>query len=79
MSAANPFFGQSVISIAKQSKEIVASFPNWGMLDEAEFIRVLTARLVKRGIKPGAVTINRLQQADGVSPTYWTIKIVSNI
>ncbi len=75
MSAANPFFGQSVISIDSGKKEVVGSFPNWGVMEEDQFRNALWDRIASRLTKPFVMNISRLEKVGGPDPTFWVIKL----
>ena len=75
MSASNPFFGQSVVSVDNTARAIIASFPNWGIMDEDGFQAVLIARLNQRGVKVGLEGVQRLKENGTVDPTFWVIRV----
>jgi len=75
MSTSNPFFGQEVVSIDSGKKEVVGSFPNWGIMEEDDFMAALTARLMSRIGTIRNIRVFRLQKVGGPDPTFWVIKL----
>jgi len=75
MGVENPFFGQELIDKTTDGRQVVANFPNWGIVQEDTFKLMLLGRLRARGLTLKADDVSRRAISGGFSPTEWIVRL----